>query len=106
VVEEHDLRAGLGERRADLLGLAAADVQAGIGTRPMTEDAAADVVAGGRRERRELVERGAVDALATQRDADQQARVVGDRGGGVQLSGLSCWKLTARAGTTVEIACL
>jgi hypothetical protein len=64
------------------------------------------LVPGGYRERREFVERGVVGGFATERDAGEQCEGAPGLVGGVQLSAPSCWKLTARAGTTVEMACL
>jgi hypothetical protein len=52
----------------------------------------------------DVFEAGEIGAGAVERDADDQ-RARGSSGR-VQLSGSSCWKLTARVGTTVEIACL
>ena len=61
----------------------------------------------------EFIEAVGVQPLAVGRDREQCDTDLGSTGGdivagriGFQLSGLSWWKSTARAGTTVEIACL
>jgi len=71
----------------------------------MADDPAGHVVTRGDRKRGEFVERGVVGAIAAEGDTDQQTGGP-EIGGRIQLSALSWWKFTARAGTTVEIACL
>jgi hypothetical protein len=99
---------------AEALGGTAADEESGIRTR------APQHLAGDRRqpgragERVEFVEVVRFEASAAQRDGKQCDGGCGSRmgvgaagrGDGVQLSGLSWWKSTAREGTTVEMACL
>jgi hypothetical protein len=105
VIEQYGHRARLAQQRGEFLGLALADVQPRVGPRPMTHQAADRAVAGRSGKGSEFVERPVVQAIPAERDADQQG-CIGRGGRRVQLSGLSGWKLTGRAGTTVEIACL
>ena len=113
VVEDDQLDALFLELGAEPVGGAAAEIERGIRTGPPDDLAYGRVEAGGTRQRVEFVEAVGVEALAT--GCNRQKCDVGrDSGGGellagrivFQLSGLSWWKSTARAGTTVEMACL
>jgi hypothetical protein len=104
VVEQHQPDVVVGEDGGDLLGLARADAKGGVGSRTTDDDPLLGAQARGTGQRVELVERGVAADAAAKGDADEQAA----DGGRVraQLSCASCWKLTGRPGTTVEIACL
>ena len=109
-----------------LVGLARADEEGGVGRLAARDDARDGDVAGRFGEQRELVERLVEVASAAEVDADQD-RPGGRRrrrADGTALTGIGLgrgtarqegsdaddsgwvWKFTARPGTTVEIACL
>lgn len=121
LIEEHRLRVVPEHQRLDLVGLAGADEERRIGRLAAADETLDDRIAGRLGELRQLVERR-VEPGRAEIDADQdrpgttavclrrdrRSRVSAARIQGLQLaSGVSAvWKLTARPGTTVEIACL
>jgi hypothetical protein len=121
LVEQHGFGAVAEHERLDLVGLAGADEERGVGRLAAADDALDDFVARRFGELRQLVER-IVEARDAEIDADQdractrtgrgrfdrRGRVGAARGLWFQVvSGVSAvWKFTARPGTTVEIACL
>jgi hypothetical protein len=108
VIEKHQPGTVLLEPRRDLGGLSLADVETYVRAVPMTDETAGDLQTGRNRQGFEFVERRFVAALPPDRDTDEEReRRIRSGGWCVQLlSVCSCWKLTARAGTTVEMACL
>jgi hypothetical protein len=111
---EHDQRyALLLELGAEALCGAAAQVERGIGAGTPDDLAQRRGQPGGSGQRIQLVQAVRVEALAVGGNRKQCDLGVDDTAGEFvagrirfQLSGLSWWKSTARAGTTVEMACL
>jgi hypothetical protein len=113
VIEDHQRNVLLLELRSEALSRAAAEIEGGIRTRAPDDLAQGRRQPGGTCQGIEFIEAVCVEPLAVDRNRKQcDVRRDGIAGGFVaggirfQLSGLSWWKSTARAGTTVEMACL
>lgn len=113
MVEENQRDVLFLESGAETFGGAAAEKERGIRTWPPDDLAQRRCQPGGAGQGIQFIEAVGVQALAVDGDRKQRGLcrddVVGEIIAGrirFQLSGLSWWKSTARAGTTVEIACL
>jgi hypothetical protein len=106
VIEEHETDLIIGQHLPDLIGLAGTDAHARIGARSTDDYTALRTQPRRAGECIEFVERRLVAQPAAEGNANQQAADGIGVGIRVQLSCASCWKLTGRPGTTVEIACL
>src|SRR5262249_28943018 len=113
VIEQHQVRAGRDDQRADLFRFAAADEQTRIRCATRAGDDAQHVGAGGARERLELAQL-VLPGRTSESDAYEKrtfaaARTLKHHSVVTAYSAPSsspAGKRIARAGTTVEIACL